>query len=216
MVLQDEESRISYQKIIDGITRTDPTDDVGNLLNNHIIQAVNKVFASRQSMPKSKRRGPAWFDRECRDKRSAVIRAGERAETAKDFADLIDKSKSYKACKQTKRRAHRHVVLNKIQEAFNLNNNGMWRILSEASNPSVDGDMPSPTAFYDMFYELSLPREAEYFNYDYEQCAIEFLKVYDQGEMLEIPSNKIMLDMINDNFSVDEIKATIDALKNGM
>ena len=66
-----------------------------------------------------------------------------------------------------------------------------------------------------MFYEFSLPREAEYFNYDYEQCAIEFLKVYDQGEMLEIPSNKIMLDMINDNLSVDEIKATIDALKNG-
>ena len=90
----------------------------------------------------------------------------------------------------------------------------MWRILSEASNPSVDGDMPSPTEFY-MFYELSLPREIEYFNWDYEQCAIEFLKVYDQGEMLEIPSNKTMLDMINDNFSVDEIKANIDALKNG-
>ena len=65
----------------------------------------------------------------------------------------------YKACKQTKPRAHRHMFLNKIQEAFNLNNNGMWRILSEASNPSVDGDMPSPTEFYDMFYELSLPRE---------------------------------------------------------
>ena len=81
----------------------------------------------------------------------------------------------------------------------------MWRILSETS---VDGAMPSPTEFYDMFYELSLPWEAEY---------IEFLKVCDQwggGELLERPSNKIMLDMINDNFSVDEIKANIDALKN--
>ena len=75
--------------------------------------------------------------------------------------------------------------------------------------------MPSPTEFYDMFYELSLPREAEYVNNDYEQCAIGFLNVSDQGEMLEIPSNKIMLCMINDNFSVDEIKAIIDALKNG-
>ena len=44
----------------------------------------------------------------------------------------------------------------------------MWRILSETS---VDGAMPSPTEFYDMFYELSLPWEAEY---------IEFLKVCDQ------------------------------------
>ena len=78
-----------------------PTDYVGNLLNNHIIQAVNRVFATRQSMPKPKRRGPAWFDRECRDKRSVAIRAGEKDETVKDFAGLMDKSKMYKACNQT-------------------------------------------------------------------------------------------------------------------
>ena len=36
VVLQDEKSKIAYQKIIDGITCTCPT---GNLLNNHIIQA---------------------------------------------------------------------------------------------------------------------------------------------------------------------------------
>ena len=111
VVLQDEKSRISYQNIIDGITCTCPTDYVGNLLNNHIIQAVNRVLATRQSMPKPKQRGLVWFDRECRDKRSAAIRPGERAETEKDFADLIDKSKMYKACKQTKRRAHRHKPL---------------------------------------------------------------------------------------------------------
>ena len=58
-------------------------------------------------MPKPKQRGPAWFDRECRDKWSASIHADERAETAKYFADLIDKSKMYKACKQTKRTAHK-------------------------------------------------------------------------------------------------------------
>ena len=53
-------------------------------------------------------------------------------------------------------------------------------------------------------------------NDDHEQCAIEFLKVYYLGGgILEIPRNKIMIDIINDNFTVDEIKANIDALKNG-
>ena len=44
----------------------------------------------------------------------------------------------------------------------------MWSILSASNHSNVNDNLPSPTEFFDLFYELSLRREADYFDYDYE------------------------------------------------
>ena len=54
----------------------------------------------------------------------------------------------------------------------------------------------------------------ENFNYDYEKCAIDFLEKYDNGDIPRHDNDKLKLQIINDNFTRNEISDTIDSLKN--
>ena len=72
----------------------------------------------------------------------------------------------------------------------------MWSILSASNHSNVKDNLPSPTEFFDLFYELSLPREADYFDYDYEKSAVYYLNQYDQGEWKTQSKNIAMTDLL--------------------
>ena len=60
----------------------DDVDTVVSNFSNYISQACERTFVLRQ-IKVQQRHGvrPAWYDRECRDKRAEVVRGGERATT---------------------------------------------------------------------------------------------------------------------------------------
>ena len=159
-------------------------------------------------------RGAAWFDRECREKRGEAVRTDERAETTSDFEYSHTKTKAYRTCKQFKKRAFRHHFKDNIERAFPQKSGGMWSILSASNHCNVNGNLTPPQEFFDLFYELSLPREADYFDCDYEKSEVYFLNHYDQGEWQAQNKSIAMAHLINDNFTVDETKKSIRELKN--
>ena len=63
-----------------------------------------------------------------------------------------------------------------------------------------------------LFQNLALPRDADYFIYQYEKCAIDFLTEYDNGNIQ--PNIELKVVMLNDNFTTSEISAPIGSLKN--
>ena len=61
---------------------------------------------------------------------------------------------------------------------------------------------------------ISLPRNASYFDYEYEKCAIAFLNDYDNGSISIKSVNDVKLELLNDNFTVMEISKVVESLKN--
>ena len=56
-------------------------------------------------------------------------------------------------------------------------------------------------------------READYFNYEYGKCAVDFLSKYDNGDLHMYKADALKLQIMNDNFTVSEISDVIDSLK---
>ena len=68
--------------------------------------------------------------------------------------------------------------------------------------------------FYEHFSNLARGCTVEYFNYDYDKCVIDFLEKYDSGDIPRHDSDELKLQIINVNFTRNEISDTIDSLKN--
>ena len=103
---------------MDDIALILPANVVAKSLTDYLTQAIDRVYPKRTTRPCPRRRGQAWFDRECREKRREAVRAGQRAETASDFEYLDNKTKAHKTCKQLTKRAYRHHLRDKIERAF--------------------------------------------------------------------------------------------------
>ena len=79
---------------------------------------------------------------------------------------------------------------------------------------TTNENVPSPDEFLDLFKDLAIGREADYFNYDYEKCAVDFLSKYDNGDLHMYKADTLKLQIMNDNFTMSEISDVIDSLKN--
>ena len=83
-------------------------------------------------------------------------------------------------------------------------------------SPAVHGrNMPCPDEFFALFKNLSLPGDATYFEYEYEESAIAFLNEYDAGALPRTYSNGVKLELLNDNFTDSEIIKTIESVTPG-
>ena len=71
---------------------------------------------------------------------------------------------------------------------------------------------PADQEFFEHFKTLACPITAEYFDYDYEKSAAEFIKKYDEISSPPI-YDKLEYDCMNSNFTKLEIEAAIDYLK---
>ena len=134
--------------------------------------------------------------------------------SSQDFNDLAKKSRTYKACKQRKFRQYRRDTIANIKNAYNNNKTYMWEILRHTLRVTTNENVPSPDEFLDLFKDLAIGREADYFNYDYEKCAVDFFSKYDNGDLHMYKADTLKLQIMNDNFTVSEISDVIDSLKN--
>ena len=134
--------------------------------------------------------------------------------SGQDFNDLAEKSRTYKACKQRKLRQYRRDTIAKIENAYDNNKTYMWEILRHTLRVTINENVPCQDEFLDLFKDLAIGREADYFNYDYEKCAVDFLSKYDNGDLHMYKVDTLKLQIMNDNFTVSEISDVIDSLKN--
>ena len=213
-ILNDEISMPFREQIFKSFINMKSSNDLAICLTNYITQAADRLFERNTSKPLTSKRGPGWYDNECRQLRSEAIKAGERVITDCDHRMLIEKSRAYKACKQRKSREYRRYAVNKIDEAYVNNRGDIWKIISQYTFAGKSHNEPNAEQFYEYFSDLARGFTVEYFNYDYEKCAIDFLNKYDNDEFSMHNNDGLKLQIINDNFTEKEISDTIDSLKN--
>ena len=74
----DMQSQGHRSAVIDTLMTTLSTNDVSDAFDNYIHQAIDRNFATRiANASVGCQKGPKWYDRELRFKRSAAIKAGE-------------------------------------------------------------------------------------------------------------------------------------------
>ena len=132
----------------------------------------------------------------------------------RDFHDLVEKPRTYKACKQRKLRQYRRETITKIENAYHNDRSNMWEILRHTLRVTSNQNVPSPDEFLELSKHLATGREADYFDYDYENCAIDFLSKCDNGVPHVYNVDTLKLQILNDNFTLHEIGDVIDSLKN--
>jgi len=120
---------------------------------------------------------------------------------------------SIQSMQAAKKRQFRRKILEKIASTYTNNRCNLWNTIKDISPVSHGQNIPSPDEFYNMFRNLALPRDACYFDYGYENYAIAFLDMYDNTPYIE-NANSLKLELLNDNFTIDEISRTIEQLKN--
>lgn len=212
--LSDSQSRVYYQDILNQMISMNSCNDLAESLNYYVTQAADRTFEKIRPKNSKHNNRPAWYDLECRLLRSEAIKAGERASTNHELRELSSKSRAYKACKQRKIRHLRRNIISRIENAFQEAHCKLWDVLKSVSSSAHAQNMPCPGDFFVLFRNLSLPRDACYFDYKYEKCAIAFLNDYDNGKLSMKLTNEVKLELLNDNFTVTEINKTIELLKN--
>ena len=205
---------MARRHVEDAIINMRPANELAIALNRYITQAADRTLVKKVSKAVHKNNFAPWYDNECRYLRSESIKAGERAVSNRDFQDLVEKSRSYKACKQRKLRQYRRESITKIENAYHNDRSNMWEILRHTLRVTSNQYFPSPDEFLDLFKDLASGREADYFDYDYENCAIDFLSKYDNGDLHACNVDTLRLQILNDNFTMHEISDVIDSLKN--
>ena len=86
----------------------------------------------------------------------------------RDFQDLVEKSRTYKACKQQKLRQYRRENITKIENAYHNDRSNMWEILRHTLHVTSNQNVPIPDEFLNLFKDLATGQETDYFDYDYE------------------------------------------------
>ena len=105
LALCDEIAICHRNKIKDALVDRKCTNSIASAFNSYIEQACKRTCPVKTTHGTRKARGPRWYDRECRNKRSQAIKAGERAVTNEELTNLKEKCNEYRACKQRKKRA---------------------------------------------------------------------------------------------------------------
>ena len=100
-IMCDERSQLFHDDLCDSISHLCDIDIVAGKLDLYISQACERAF-SRTSCVRKHKKGPAWFDSECRLKRVTNIEQRQRQQ---------DACRRYGACKQKKQRIYTINVL---------------------------------------------------------------------------------------------------------
>ena len=215
VALKDTMSMSYYDKFRSEIIEQNSTNEVAGALSALVAQACNRTCPTRSTGATGNRRHAPWFDKECRAKRIEAVKAGERATSHQDYKILSEKCKEYRSCKQRKKREHRENNVRRLEAECSKSQSKFWKTLNNLNGNAGDNqNMPQKDEFLQYFKNMSAPIESEYFQSGYLDSAKAFLQKYDTGDHSNIESNSLELEVLNDNFTCEEISTVIDALNN--
>ena len=199
----------------DHIVSMNCTNDVVSAFNkmmSHAFEILIPVLPVKNKR-ECKASGPKWFDRELKDKRIAAIKAGEHVVCEVDKQQHRNACKDYRSHRQRKKRKYQRYCVKELDDALTNGNHNMWKLLKNmCPRIAAKNNEPADQEFFEHFNNLASPITAEYFDYDYEKSAAEFIKKYDDNSSPPI-YNKLEYDCLNSNFTKLEIEAAIDYLK---
>ena len=107
------------------------------------------------------------------------------------------------------------VLLSCHKSAYFSKRGNMWGALDKISSRSTSLNEQNNTEFYHHFSGLSSPPQNDYFNWAYEADAIKFMREYDSTSGMADTNygNSAIEEIINSNFTYDEIDSAIEFLK---
>ena len=147
------------------------SEHVAKLLNNLVTQACDKVFEKSAPATRCRPNSAPWYDNQCRQKRSLSIKAGERIYNESEREILAKACKSYRSCKQRKKRQYFHRCLNKLEDAYFNDRGKLWNTINSLSNTNNTYDEPTGQDLVIHFKQLSAPHPKDYFTSTLEKEA---------------------------------------------
>ena len=89
----------------------------------------------------------------------------------------------------------------------------MWHIINRIGNENRVIAGPNDNEFYEFLKDLSSQQDSDYFDDELENAAVEFLTEYDSDCKYESGNLSLVEEIINSNFTQEEIICAINSLK---
>ena len=217
--LNDSLSSKYLELVKDSMINMESVESVTANFDKYIKQACNRSFKTKSPRKRSKlhkRPKLKWWDKECLVKRKQAIQAGAHVLSIHDKAKLAEACRSYRSVTQRKKRKAKKENLDKLSNAFKSNPSGIWDVLNEISgNGSSNSNCPDKDDLFNHFTNLSKPSNDNSFNMEYLEKAKLFMERHLNNQLPRESdlSNEIELEILNANFTKDEIFNAIESLK---
>ena len=191
------------------------SNEVANLFNSYVLKSCNRVckLKKKRKLRKRKFRRVDWFDQECRNKRRDAIKAGERVFTEADKINLITKTKAYKTCTQQKKRQSKLKRRSNLVNIFKKDASSIWAEINKKEN-IIEDDDNLKESLLNHFKEIGDFPQKTYFDGKHLHKIESFLKDVDYSKYFSDEANSEISEILNRNFSVEELSYAIDSLKN--
>ena len=212
---RDEISRTAMSTFRECLTKLEDVNVTADALLAFIVQAADRTFEVKNDRyfknNSDLNKFSPWFDKECREARKAAIADGRGDPYDPDKA--LQSCKAYRSIKQRKKRQYRRDVYARLEHNCNNNNKAyLWNLLRPyRSIPR--SNLFSLEEFYNAFMEQASPNHDIEWDAIYEDSILSFLTKYENGSLDGLCQNSIMLDIINDNFTREELSNVISTLK---
>ena len=136
-VMNDRTSESFRLSFTDSVAELCDVDTVARKFDQYISQACERTFKQVKRQHRVNKKGPAWYDAECRRKRALAVHAGERVMNENDRELQTLACREYGACKQRKQRNYNKKCIEDIKSAYFSNRGNMWGVLEKISNRST-------------------------------------------------------------------------------
>jgi hypothetical protein len=203
--LVGENSMCDLKVFYDNIANLQDVNCIASSWSNYFIGAVDQTCIKAKCINRSADRAP-WVDDECTALRNKVL-------VERHIETKINLTKQYQKVKQQKKRQFKNVVREKLSDSCGKNSKVFWETVKSLPSAQTNNMISNPETVCKQLQELSCMPDEPYFDKQFEQLAEDFLKKYDQDE-LDIFVDKLELEVLNNNFSIEEIECAIQKLKN--
>ena len=213
--LENFTSSKEYRDYIDAITLNDCTDRVAKSFNSYVTSSCKSVCDMKKTSKKKRRfRRVKWYDQELRNRRRDAIKAGERVLSARDRANLVHKTRLFRSCLQRKKRTAKNKRRADLIKTFKNDASKIWAELNRDDCVN-EGDVKLRNDLLNHFVEIGKPTNEEYFNEKHLKEIQSFLKEYESSTNINESTNHEINEILNKNFTLEEIEFAIDGLKSG-
>ena len=210
--LLDKQSGKYYSDFISSICCLEQPDAIAKNYSHYVNRAVESVFVKRKVKPASNR--ATWYDKECRTKRNEILSISRQSTDNSDrHVSIAIKNKEYRSIKQHKRRDFSKRCREEIEFAYKKDKSSMWKVINKFAGDKSNGLSPSPNEFFEHFQKHSCTNINDRFDYTLEKEACNYLK-HMQSCPTRYIENPIENDILNRNFTEEEVCTAISKLKN--
>ena len=211
MALTDDVSVPSYEAYMASICNLEDTNTIASNYGKYFSQACHRIFLQKAGIIR-KRTGPLWFDAECRSKRIEAITAGKNVMDEADRLNPLEKRCEFRAIKQRKHCAFQQNCMRRIDDIYEYNQGELWKEFNKLLPTGMNTNMPSGDEFFEHFESMSQTKVNFLFDYSYEETATKWLE-NEKAYPIHPSVYLIEFDILNRNFTEEEIKFSISSLK---